>query len=364
MQASEELFPERRMRQQWEPVANVCYSASAAYLAVTDQPDPGGGVLAQSSVDRTMHQLAAASRAVDEFYDANHADLESAVATLAAVPAVAQQAVGVADAMRQQLQGVDAKFVEYPSVRSGSRALDDAVTALDSALAVGNPRPIRDAASQVHAAVSALERVLTEAPAQENLARQGVTSVSTRMSAVRTRAERLAPAYSSLLREFNAASSADLDDNERTSQRFIAQAEAGLADARAALSNGNPERSIELTASVRSNLAEAETLVDAVTGRLALLRTIRDNPKVKEDEVRFKLRDAQMLAMSRGIVKEWASVLDAQLERIDRVSGQLNGRNPDYWAYVSGLDAVSAFISGVVQRMRSQPSESRKPGEL
>ncbi len=369
VQASEQLFPERRMRAQWDPVANVCYLASSAYLAVTEQPDPTTRTpnqptpFAQSSFDRTLQQLAAASHAVDEFYGAHRAHLEGALSTLAAVPAVAQQALGAASAVREQLTGETARFVEYPSVRSRAQALDEAVAALEAARGAGLANAIREAASRVRAAVTALERALADAPEQENHARQGVASVSTRISAVRTRAERLAPAYSSLLREFNAASSADLGTNERTSERFIEKADADLAQAKAALADGNPERSLELTASVRANLAEAEKLVDAVTDRLALLRTIRENPKVKEDEVRFKLRDAQMLALSRGIAKEWSSVLDAQLERIDRVTGQLHGRHPDYWAYVSGLDAVSAFISGVVQRMRNQPPEPRKPGD-
>jgi hypothetical protein len=56
-------------------------------------------------------------------------------------------------------------------------------------------------------------------------------------------------------------------------------------------------------------------------------------------------------------VREWGSVLDAQLERIDRIAGTLTGRHPDYWAYVAQLDAVSAFIAEVVQKMRGRTGQ-------
>ena len=371
VQASEQLFPEQRMRAQWDPIATGCYEASAAYLAVTgDVGSPGGDPRqpqpftqsSSTSFDATLRQLQAASHAVDQFYNANRTKLEHAVATLAAVPNVAQQAASAANAVRLRMHGIEPRLLGYASVRVAGQGLDAAVAALDAALAAGSAVPIRAAADDVRTAATELDEALSAAPGKDNLARHGLASVSTRIAGVRTRAERLAPAYSALLREFNAASSADLHDNERSSARFIDMAEADLTAARRALAEGDPERALDLTADVRAHLTDAEELVDAVTDRLDLLRTVRDNPKAKENEVRFKLRDAQMLAMSRGVVKDWASVLDAQVERIDRASQQLVGRNPDYWGYVSGLDAVASFISGVVQRMRTQSPDPRDSG--
>lgn len=181
--------------------------------------------------------------------------------------------------------------------------------------------------------------------------------MTTRIAAVQTRAERLAPAYSALLREFNARSSADLVHNQQDSRLQIEQAEADLQKAREALTAGNPEGALELTSAARTHLADAEAKVDGVTDRLRLLRHVRENPRAKENEIRFRLRDAQMLAVNRGLVREWGSVLDAQLERIDRIAGTLTGRHPDYWAYITQLDAVSAFIAEVVQKMRGHTAQ-------
>jgi hypothetical protein len=357
--ASEQLYPERQLRQQWDPVVHICYAATSAYLSVTGEPDiaPPTGAPPQPGLnpfDATRNQLNAASHAIDEFYHAHRTHLEQAQAALSAVPAAAQQAAATANAVRHQLVDDGARFADYPSVRAAGSELDQAVTGLDRATAAGGAKAIRDATARVHTAAAELQRALGEAPSQDRLARQSLASVTTRIAAISTRAEQLPPAFSSLLREFNAASSADLTDNERSSQLIMARAAAELTRAQAALAQGNPELARELTSSVRAHLSAAEELVDAVSDRLTLLRAVRVNPRAKEDEVRFKLRDAQMLAVSRGLVDEWASVLDAQVERIDRVAGQLNGRNPDYWGYVSGLETVSAFISGVVQRMRTQ----------
>lgn len=359
VEASEQLFPERRMRRAWQQVVDVCYAASAAYLAATTRPDDDRGNRdavrsGSDSFGAAREQLLAASRAVDEFYGAHRAHLEHAQALLSAVPSEAQQAAAAAGSAQRGLDAIDGRFADFPSVKGSGAMLRDAVAALDAALATNLPKQILDAAARLRQAAAAADEAVTRAPGQERLAAQSLASVTTRMAAISTRAAGLAPAFSSLLREFNAASSADLTDNERTSRRIIAEAAAELSEARATLSRGNPERASELTTGVRARLAKAEELVDMVTGRLVLLRSVRANPKAAENDVRFRLRDAQMLAVSSGAVREWASVLDAQVERIDRVVAQLGGRNPDYWGYVNGLDTVSTFIAGVVQRMRTE----------
>ncbi|GLP72933.1 hypothetical protein TUM20983_00430 [Mycobacterium antarcticum] len=354
VKASEQLFPERGMRQSWNLVANVCYAAAESYLTATAAvPASTAGAF-----DAVQRQLAEASQAVDQFYGAHRTHLQHAQAALSALPDEAQRVATAANVARQSLRTVGGAFAGYPSVRSAGTELDGAMAALDSALAGGTGRPIRDATARVRDATAALEQALTRAPEQDRLAAQSLASVTTRMAALSTRAEGLAPAFSSLLREFNAASSEDLLTNELSSRRVTQRAAAELAEARIMLSNGNPEGARELASSVRAQLAQAEELVDAVTDRLTLLRSVRDNPRAVEDAVRFKLRDAQMLAVSRGVVAEWASVLDAQLGRIDRVVEQLARRNPDYWGYVRGLDAVSSFISGVVARMRTESPDS------
>jgi hypothetical protein len=48
------------------------------------------------------------------------------------------------------------------------------------------------------------------------------------------------------------------------------------------------------------------------------------------------------------------------VDRIDRITENLSGRHPDYWAYVAELDTVAEFIAGVVDRMRKQAGPRRE----
>ncbi|WP_433625720.1 hypothetical protein [Nocardia sp. CA-120079] len=361
--ACEQVFPERRMSAKWEPVRSRCYDAAGAYLTFTeeldnaerdDTPMPQG----QPRVDTLVRQLTDAARAVDEFYLGNQSELEHAVAVLGTVPQFAQQVKVAAAGVRRQ--AAESEYGGYPSVRQYAAAVDESLLTLE---ALGSEAPaanVREAANRLESATKALAEALAQAPSRTAAAANAITSVTTRSAAVHTRGERVAPAYSELLREFNAASSADLANNGPESKKAIDAADAALVRARAAAAENNPESALDLTTSARGHLTEAEHLIDAVTKRLTLLREVRENPQEKAKAVRFRLRDAQMLAVSRGLVGEWGSVLDAQADRIDRITESLSGRHPDYWAYVTELDKAAEFVAGVVDRMRKQAGPRRE----
>ncbi len=354
--ASAQLFPERGLAQLWEPVRARCYEAAGSYLALSerlDQAERDGVRIPQAELDAQVRTLAEAARGVDEFYRAQQAHLEHAVAVHGTVPQLVTQ---VRAAARQAREAAAASpYAGYPSVRRAAAAVDEGLVTLEAAGGSG-AGVAREAATRLEADTRTLSRALEDAPGKQHSATTALASAATRLAAARHRAERIPPAVSALLREFHAASSADLANNEREAHRAIDAADAELSRARAALQNNDPEQTLELTTSARAQLAAAEEQADAVTDRLALLREVRAQPQDKAKAVRFKLRDAQMLAVNNGLVDRWGTVLDAQSDRLDRVSGSLTGRHPDYWAYVSELDAISTFIAGVVDRMRNTDS--------
>lgn len=361
--ASDQVFPERGMAARWEPVRARCYDAAGAYLTLSEELEAAERDRAdlpqgQARVDAALRQLNEAARGVDEFYRGNQEHLEHAVGVVGAVPQLVQQVT--ADAARVRGQAAESEFAGYPSVRKFSAAVDEALVTLTATEAAAGAGARREAANALAAATAQLADALAQAPSRHGAATTAINSVATRLAAARTRAERLDPAYSTLLREFNAASSADLANNGRESHRAIDAADAALTRARTALAENNPEFALDLTTSAREHLAEADQLVDAVAKRLTLLREVRANPREKAEAVRFRLRDAQMLAVGRGLTAEWGSVLDAQVDRIDRITETLSGRHPDYWAYVAELDAVTEFIAGVVDRMRKQAGPRRE----
>lgn len=346
------LTPERDLRRQWAAAEKACFDAGAAYLAAVEQFDGLATTQAQAAFQNSARALVDAAAEVDRFYGAHRDELEQARSALAATPRLAQEAKALAEKSQLAVASADPTFVDYPSVRSAFRSVDDAVASLDSTMASRDPLAARSAAAQVRAAATALDEALAAAPRRVTEATSALASVRTRVEAVRTRFARLAPAFSTLLREFNAASSADLSHNERASARHIEQAEEDLSAARASSGSGNPEEALEYIAQARAHLADAEKLVDAVTDRVEKLREVKADPTKTEHAVRFKLRDAQQLALNRGLVAEWGSVLDAQLARIDRANAALTGAHPDYWSYLQDLKSISGFITGVIDRMR------------
>ncbi|MEU0539144.1 hypothetical protein ABZ319_04680 [Nocardia sp. NPDC005978] len=352
--ASAQVFPERGMSARWEPIRARCYDAAGVYLALTerlDQAERTGGTVPQQEIDASIRRLGDAARGVDDFYRGEQAHLEHAVAVYGTVPQLVAQVRAAAVSARQAADA--SAYAGYPSVRQCARAVDEGLVTLEAAVAGAGAGVVREAASNLEGRTRELSRALEDAPGKQHSATTALASAGTRLSAARHRVERVPPALSALLREFNAASSADLANNEREAHREIEAAAAELTRARATLQQDDPEQTLDLTTSARGHLASAEEQADAVTDRLALLREVRANPQDQAKAVRFKLRDAQMLAVNQGLVAEWGSVLDAQSDRLERVSSGLVGRHPDYWAYVTELEAITAFIAGVVDRMRN-----------
>ncbi|MFZ2529844.1 MAG: hypothetical protein WAX14_19670 [Rhodococcus sp. (in: high G+C Gram-positive bacteria)] len=349
--ASRELEPERNVDRTWTPIREACYRAAETYLQLA-RTEPDQPLATAAAYEHATTMIGSATRTLDEFYGYNRAHFEHAMSVAAAVPHIAQRARADAHSATRNLHAPDnAAFAGYRSVQTAADALDTALSALDAA--VGTVA-MRESAARVGQAAAELQAALELAPAQSDRARNTVSSVTTRIAAAHTRSAGLTPAYSALLREFNAASSADLAGNDRQATELLAHAEDSLTAARSELSAGRPEHALDHAAAARSHITVAERNIDAVTDRLATLRAVRENPAAKVDAVRFRLRDAQHLAVQRGMTAQWGSVLDAQLARIDRAVDSLTGVHPDYWAFVCDLDAVTDFITGVVQRMRGR----------
>lgn len=242
-------------------------------------------------------------------------------------------------------------FLQYPSVVAAVDELSARIRGLDSVTDIAERRA---ASSAVSEAASAVRSAVVSARQREGEAQTAVRSISTRISAVSNRAEQLGPTRSALFREFSAACSDDLADNDRLAAEAAAAAERELQDARDEIEAGRPEIALKRCAQAREHLTDADKAVDAVTTRLRLLREVREDPSAIANSVRFRLRDAQRLAVQRDLVAEWGSALDAQIDRIDRSCAAIGRVPPDYWTYVNDLETIDRFIVGVVDRMRGR----------
>ena len=358
-QAAHALSPTPVIEQEWEAVRNGCYEAAGAYLQATapaDETDTGwqSSPEGMTTLHRAQQLLAEARRGLDEFHDRHRRELDAATARAVAVSTQADTAVSAAQDARRRLAGTDEALLAYPSVQQARDQMEAAYHELALARERGDLAGVSDGTERLAAAVTALVDALNGAPQRAEQARRTVASVRTRVDALRHQADSVGPNLSALLREFHADSSSDLAGNERASRIHIDRSDAVLTQAAAAHIEHRPEAALDLAAQSRAELADAELLIEAVADRLALLRQLRSDPTVKEQQVRFRLRDAQRLAVDRGADKEWGSALDAQVHRIDRIVAGLTGPHPDYWAYHRGLEDVSQFVATIVARIRQR----------
>ncbi len=349
--ASRATDPARRLTDQWMPVRERYSVATAAYLQL-QRPETDSPYMGVSVYEKCTRQLELVCAEMTGFREMFGEQLGRArAARQLAVQAVQQARIDANAAVAELDQPESQPYLQYPSVIAAVDVLAAQVRNLD---AVTDTTDLKDTATAVREAAVAVHTALAAAPHRTTEAQNAVRSVATRISAVATRAEQLAPARSALLREFSAACSNDLVDNDRVAAARSEAAEAELQGARAEITAGRPESGLAYCARAREHLREADEAVDAVTDRLRQLREVRVNPTEVASKVRFRLRDAQHLAMQRHLVDEWGSVLDAQVERIDRACAELDGVHPDYWTYLTDLEAIESFIAGVVDRMRGR----------
>ncbi|WP_071289054.1 hypothetical protein [Mycolicibacterium llatzerense] len=336
---------------EWVTARDRAYAATTQYLAAVT-PDPTTGP--PTSLADVGHAIDTARAGLDAFYDRHRRVLDSAAGAASAASAEAQASVALAVATLQRWSALDPQLAAYRSVQSAHDLVETGRNDVQSALARGDVAATRSAAERLRAAATGLDAAVAAAPQIDERARRTLASVQTRLAATSHRADTVAAAFSALLKEFHADSSADLHDNERCGRLRIAAAETLLGQAAMALTERRPEDAAVLAGQARDELGGAAELVDAVTDRLATLRALRADPAGPERDARFRVRDAQRLAVDRGAVTEWGTALDAQVARIDRIVAALTGRHPDYWRYHLALEEVSQYVSTIVTRIRQQ----------
>ncbi|MGW7296040.1 hypothetical protein ACWGIB_27095 [Streptomyces xiamenensis] len=270
-----------------------------------------------------------------------------------------------------------------PAVEGAKRALLAATSALDSV------REARLAADQLATALAALGpelRLLNEGPAQhgiqptvrraedvrrraeaitaeaEQLPRRAagidkrLSSLRTRAQAITTRAGQVEPVLSELRRRFSAACWQDLQRVPEQAAASVREAENTLRDAQRARDEQRWDEATARLAAVQTLLGRTDESVSAAGERLRRLNEVSFDPSKEAERTRFAIRDGQRLAMSGRSIPDprHAGPLDAAVERLDRAVAALEagGRNPDYWLFLTEMEAVRGMVTSVVEDIR------------
>lgn len=262
---------------------------------------------------------------------------------------------------RQALRGASGAL---DAVREGGLRADDLAARL---AALGPELTLLNEGAGRHGVAETLQRadrVLRDAEAvraeAERLPQRAaeidkrLVSLRTRTEALTTRAGGVEPVLSELRRRFSAACWQDLQHVPEQAATTLRQAEERLAEAGGARAEQRWPDATSLLSTARTLLDSTDEAVSAAGERLRRLDAVAKDPKAEIDRTRFAVRDAQRLAMAGRATPDprHARPLDDAVARLDRAVDGLEGRHPDYWHFLTELEAVRSSAARVVGQIR------------
>ncbi|MDT9692226.1 hypothetical protein Q5762_28625 [Streptomyces sp. P9(2023)] len=184
-----------------------------------------------------------------------------------------------------------------------------------------------------------------------------LVSLRTRAQALTTRAEAVEPVLSELRRRFSAACWQDLQFVPAQAADNVRHAEEKLTEAAKARDEQRWPDATSLLATSRALLNATDEAVSAAGDRLRRLDAVAKDPQAEIGRTRFAVRDAQRLAMDGRHTPDprHARPLDDAVARLDRAVVALEeSRHPDYWHFLTELEAVRATAARVVEQIREE----------
>ncbi|MBM9510621.1 hypothetical protein [Actinacidiphila acididurans] len=341
---------------------------SGAYIAAVDAHDLDRDELDHAAATRARTEL---TRAKDDL-DKARTELERFSTTLGPLLSKAEtQLARLTPAVERAKQSLLAASNALDAVRAAGLKADDLAARLaalapeltrlnDGAHKHGVQETLRRA-DEVRRTAEAVRAEAERLPQQAQEIDKRLVSLRTRVQALATRAEGVAPVLSELRRRYSVACWQDLQQVPDQAAQAVRQAEDALADARRARADQRWADATAKLATVRSLMDDVDGAVGAAGDRLRRLNEVAKDPKAEVERTRFVIRDAQRLAMQGRVTPEprHARPLDEAVARLDRALAGLEGRHPDYWAFLTETAAVRETANRVVANIREDRAAGR-----
>ncbi|MCZ4098208.1 hypothetical protein C8250_016080 [Streptomyces sp. So13.3] len=341
---------------------------SGAYIATVDAHDLDRDELDTATATRARNEL---TKAKDDL-DRAKADLERFAASLAPLLGKAEtQLARLAPAVERARQGLLAASNALDAVRAAGlkgdelasrlAALSPELTKLNQGAGTHGVPETLARAEDVQRRAEAIRAEASRLPEQAKEIDKRLVSLRTRVEALATRAGGVEPVLSELRRRFSLACWQDLQQVPAQAETAVAQASAKLAEAAKARDEQRWADATSRLSTVRALLDDVDGSVSAAGDRLRRLNEVSKDPKAEVERTRFAIRDAQRLAMQGRTTPEprHARPLDDAVARLDRALAALEGRHPDYWAFLTETAAVRETVNRVVANIREDRAQGR-----
>ncbi|UGY95021.1 hypothetical protein [Streptomyces gobiensis] len=343
---------------------------SHAYISAVDSHDLDRDGLDATAASRALHDLSRVKGQLEQtrvdlerFAHSIGGLLEHAETQLAQVAPAVERGRQSLLAATQALDAVRAAGLAADGLAARLAALGPELTKLNQGAGQHGVRETIRRAEDVQRQAEAIREEARRLPEKAAELDRRLASLRTRAQALANRAGSVEPVLSELRRRFSAACWQDLQQVPQEAQRAAGEAEQKVREAQRARHEQRWEDATALLASVRALLNTGDGAVAAAGERLQRLNEVSFNHEKETERARFAIRDAQRLAMAGRSTPDprHAGPLDDSVARLDRALAQLEsgGRHPDYWRFLTELDAIKETVAGVVQDIRGNRASQR-----
>jgi hypothetical protein len=360
-EAQRSLAGFRALNERIDQVSGAYIAAMDAYDLDRDELDHSTAARARAELTGAKDELDRAKADLEHFSSSLGPLLGKAETQLARLAPAVERAKQSLLAASNALDGVRAAGIKADDLAARLAALGPELTKLNEGAGRHGVQQTVQRADEVRRKA---EAVRVEAERLPELARETdkrLVSLRTRVQALATRAEGVDPVLSELRRRFSVACWEDLQHVPVQAAEAVRQAEAALTEARRARADQRWAEATARLSAVRSLMDDVDGAVGAAGERLRRLNEVRKDPTAEVERTRFAIRDAQRLAMQGRTTPQprHARPLDEAVARLDRAVAALEGRHPDYWAFLTETAAVRETANRVVANIREDRAAGR-----
>ncbi|MEU6031071.1 hypothetical protein OG288_29400 [Streptomyces tauricus] len=361
--AVDDTPPARRAVADFEALGRRIDEVSHTYISAVDAHDLDRDDLeasvaahARTELTRAKDELGRVKQELDRFEQGLGPLLGKAETQLARLAPAVERARQSLLAASNALDAVRATGLKADDLAARLAALAPELTKLNQGAGQHGVPETLERADRVARDAGAVRAEAERLPERATEIDRRLVSLRTRAQALTTRSGQVNPVLSELRRRFVAACWQDLQQVPDQAAEAVRQAEVKLAEARVAREEQRWADATALLSTVRALLNTTDEAVSAAGDRLRRLNEVSKDPQREIERTRFAIRDAQRLAMAGRNTPDprQARPLDDSVARLERAIGSLEGRHPDYWHFLTELEAVRGTVAGVVSQIREE----------